>query len=73
MSSNSSNDGRYSLEVVFKLGTDGDMDSVKVQNNAATATPSLPADVQQYGITTRKASSDMAMVLTLTSSKWNLR
>lgn len=67
MSSNSSNDGRYSLEVVFKLGTDGDMDSVKVQNNAATATPSLPADVQQYGITTRKASSDMAMVLTLTS------
>ena len=32
MSSTSSNDGRYSLSVVFKLGTDGDMDSVKVQN-----------------------------------------
>lgn len=67
MSSNSSNDGRYSLQVVFKLGTDGDMDSVKVQNNSATATPSLPTDVQQRGITTRKASSDMAMVLTLSS------
>ena len=30
MSSTASNDGRYSLQVVFKLGTDGDMDSVKV-------------------------------------------
>lgn len=67
MSSTSSNDGRYRLQVVFKLGTDADMDSVKVQNNAATANPSLPSEVQAYGITTRKASSDMAMVLTLTS------
>lgn len=67
MSSTSSNDGRYSLQVVFKLGTDGDMDSVKVQNNASTAEPSLPSDVQSYGLTTRKASSDMAMVLTITS------
>ena len=67
MSSTASNDGRYSLQVVFKLGTDGDMDSVKVQNNASTAEPSLPTDVQTYGLTTRKASSDMAMVLTLTS------
>lgn len=67
MSSTSSNDGRYNLQVVFKLGTDGDMDSVKVQNNASTAEPSLPSDVQSYGLTTRKASSDMAMVLTITS------
>lgn len=67
MSSTSSNDGRYSLQVVFKLGTDEDMDSVKVQNNASTAEPSLPSDVQSYGLTTRKASSDMAMVLTLSS------
>lgn len=67
MSSTASNDGIYSLQVVFKLGTDGDMDSVKVQNNASTAEPSLPTDVQTYGLTTRKASSDMAMVLTLTS------
>ena len=69
MSSTSSNDGRYNLQVVFKLGTNGDMDSVKVQNNAATATPSLPSDVQTFGLTTRKASSDMAMVLSLTSPK----
>lgn len=67
MSSTSSNDGRYSLSVVFKLGTDGDMDSVKVQNYASTAEPNLPSDVQAYGLTTRKASTDMAMVLSLTS------
>ena len=35
MSSNSDDTGRYSLTVTFKLGTDGDMDSVKVQNNVS--------------------------------------
>lgn len=67
MSSTAASDGRYSLQVVFNLGTDGDMDSVKVQNNAAVANPSLPSDVQQRGLTTRKASSDMAMIISLNS------
>ncbi len=67
MSSTAASDGRYSLQVVFNLGTDSDMDSVKVQNNAAVANPSLPSDVQQRGLTTRKASSDMAMILSLSS------
>jgi len=67
MSSNSDDTGDYSLQVVFETGTDGDMDSVKVQNNAATATPSLPSEVQQVGVTTRKASDDMAYMLSLYS------
>ena len=67
MSSNSDDTGRYSLQVVFETGTDGDMDSVKVQNNAATATPSLPSEVQQVGVTTRKSSNDMAYMLSLYS------
>lgn len=67
MSSTASSDGRYGLQVVFNLGTDGDMDSVKVQNNAAVANPSLPSEVQQRGLTTRKNSSDMAMVISLSS------
>ena len=67
MSSNSDDTGRYSLQVVFETGTDGDMDSVKVQNNAATATPSLPSDVQTVGVTTRKASNDMAYMMSLYS------
>ena len=67
MSSNSDDTGRYSLKVVFETGTDGDMDAVKVQNNAATATASLPSDVQTVGLTTRKSSNDMAYMLSLYS------
>lgn len=62
MSSSSDDSGRYSLSVVFTLGTDGDMDSVKVQNNVAIANASLPADVQTRGVTTKKASDDMALI-----------
>ena len=42
MSSSSDDTGRYSLSVTFDVGTDGDMDSVKVQNNVASATSQLP-------------------------------
>ena len=67
MSSNSDDTGRYSLQVVFEVGTDGDMDSVKVQNNVAVANPSLPSSVQNVGVVTRKASSSMAMMLSMYS------
>ena len=67
MSSNSDDTGCYSLSVVFKLGTDGDMDSVKVQNNVAIANASLPSDVQAVGVTTKKASNDMALMVSLFS------
>ena len=67
MSSNSDDTGRYSLSVVFEVGTDGDMDSVKVQNNVAIANASLPADVQRQGVTTRKASNEMALFLSMYS------
>ncbi len=67
MSSNSDDTGRYSLSVVFETGTDGDMDSVKVQNNVAIANASLPSDVQQVGVTTKKSSNDMAYMLSLNS------
>lgn len=67
MSSNSDDTGRYSLSVTFAVGTDGDMDSVKVQNNVAIANASLPSDVQTAGVTTKKASNDMAYMLSLYS------
>ena len=67
MSSNSDDTGRYSLSVTFKTGTDGDMDSVKVQNNVAVANASLPSDVQTVGVTTKKASNDMAYMLSIYS------
>ena len=50
MSSNSDDTGRYSLSVVFEVGTDSDMDAVKVQNNVAVANASLPSAVQNVGV-----------------------
>ncbi|ERL04580.1 efflux RND transporter permease subunit [Mitsuokella sp. oral taxon 131] len=67
MSSNSDDTGRYGLSVTFEVGTDGDMDSVKVQNNVAAANANLPNDVKTVGVTTRKASSDMAYMLAIFS------
>ena len=67
MSSNSDDTGRYSLSVTFEVGTDGDMDAVKVQNNVAVANASLPSDVQSVGVTTTKSSSDMAYMLSMYS------
>ena len=59
--------GQYSLAIVFDLGIDGDIASVKVQNNVSQANSTLPAEVKDYGVITKKASSDMAMVLSIYS------
>lgn len=67
MSSNSDDTGRYSLSVVFEVGTDGDMDSVKVQNNVAVANASLPSAVQAQGVVTRKSSNQMALMFAIYS------
>lgn len=63
MSSTSDDTGLYSLSVTFEVGTDGDMDSVKVQNNVASATSQLPSEVQQIGVTTKKSTNDMAYMM----------
>jgi HAE1 family hydrophobic/amphiphilic exporter-1 len=67
MSSTSDDTGSYNLSVKFALGSDGDMDSVKVQNNVQTANASLPSDVQAMGVTTKKSSNDMAYMVCLYS------
>lgn len=67
MSATSSDNGSYSLQVVFNVGSDGDIDSVKVQNKVAAANSSLPSNVQTNGVTTTKSSTDMAMVFSLYS------
>ena len=67
MSSTAADSGRYSLSVVFDLATDGDMDSVKVQNNVAIANASLPDSVKNNGVVTSKSSSDMALMIAMYS------
>src|SRR5437764_9275731 len=67
MSSQSSNDGSYTLDVTFALGTDVNMAQVLVQNRVAIAQPSLPDVVKAIGVTTKKRSPDILLVANLTS------
>src|SRR5207253_3653274 len=67
MSSQSGNDGSYSLDVTFALGTDVNMAQVLVQNRVAIAEPTLPDVVRAIGVTTKKRSPDILLVCNLTS------
>ncbi len=67
MSSKSSNDGRYVLTCTFRVGTNLDIAAVDVQNRAMRAQSKLPAEVINTGISVRKQSPDMLMVITLFS------
>jgi hydrophobe/amphiphile efflux-1 (HAE1) family protein len=67
VSSNSSADGRFTIAVTFDLGTNLDIAQVQVQNRVATATPRLPADVRNIGVTVNKSSPDLMMVVHLFS------
>src|SRR5947209_807591 len=67
MSSQSNNDGSYSLSVTFDVGTDLRTALVMVQNRVALAMPQLPAAVQNQGITVRKRTPDMLMIVNFVS------
>lgn len=67
MSSQSNNDGSMALTITFKLGTNLDTAQVLVQNRVAIALPRLPLDVQRRGVTTRKNSPDLMLVINLYS------
>ncbi len=67
MSSQSTSDGQMTLTITFKLGTDLDKSQVLVENRVAVAEPRLPEEVRRLGITTRKSSPDLLMVVHLVS------
>ncbi|HCE70886.1 MAG TPA: hydrophobe/amphiphile efflux-1 family RND transporter, partial [Ruegeria sp.] len=67
MTSTSADNGSYSLSVTFEVGTDPDIASVNVQNRVAQALSSLPSEVTNSGVVTQKSSTNMLMVVTLTS------
>ncbi len=66
-SSQSTGDGKVTITVTFKIGTDLDAAQVLVQNRVAVAVPRLPEDVQRLGVVTRKTSPDFLMVVNLIS------
>src|SRR5437868_3026972 len=67
MSSQSNNDGSYSLDVTFELGTNVNMAQVLVQNRVAIAEPTLPDVVRAIGVTTKKRSPDILLGISLYS------
>ena len=67
MSSDSGDDGSYSLTVSFEVGTDRDMDLVKVQNRISQAEAKLPSEVKQLGGRVRAQSTDFLGFLAIRS------
>ncbi len=67
MSSTSDDSGNYILTVTFEVGSDRDMDMVKVQNRIQQALPRLPEEVNDQGITVLSRSSSMLGFLNIRS------
>ena len=67
MSSTSANDGSYTLDITFAVGTDPDQAAINVQNRVALAEASLPQEVVRQGVTTKKQATNMLLVINLFS------
>src|SRR5256714_6465792 len=67
MSSQCTNDGMYTLTVTFGIGVDLNMAQVLVQNREALAEPILPDLVKRRGVTVKKKSPSMMMIVNLFS------
>src|SRR6201990_963106 len=67
MSSQSGNDGSYTLDVTFALGARIHLAQVLVQNPVAIALPTVPAEVRTIGVTVKKRSPDILLVVNLFS------
>jgi multidrug efflux pump len=67
MSSQSTNDGGYNLTVTFEVGTNLDMAQVLVQNRVNLALPTLPSEVKQTGVSVKKKSPSILLVVNLLS------
>src|SRR3954447_13502767 len=67
MSSTSSGDGGYSNTITFEIGTNLDTAQVLIQNRVAIAEPQLPEEVRRQGVTVKKQSTNIIIVISLTS------
>ena len=72
MVSQATGDGNVQITITFALGTDLDEAQVLVQNRVSIAEPQLPDEVRRRGITTRKNSPDLMMVIHLNSPDGSL-
>ncbi len=63
MSSNSDSSGRAEIKLTFAAGTNDDIAQVQAQNKLQLATPQLPLEVQQQGISVTKSTTTFLMVI----------
>ena len=63
------NDGTITVRVTFDVGTDRNADQVNAQNRVAQALPSLPVEVNQFGLTYRKTQGTPLVLISLYSPK----
>jgi len=69
MKSSNTSDGRMQLDVNFEVGTDQDMANVLTQNRVSSAQARLPQEVVQQGVTVKKMSPSILMLISVYSPK----
>src|SRR6266404_25943 len=69
MKSSNTSDGRMLLDVNFQVGMDQDTANVLTQNRVSSAQARLPASVTQQGVTVKKQSPSILMLISLYSPK----
>ena len=69
MQSTSASDGSYTLTITFEVGTNLNSAVALVQNQVASANAKLPTGVQSQGVTVKKVSTDIMLVVSLYSEK----
>ncbi len=67
MSSSSSNDGSSNITVTFEVGYPLNIAAVDVQNRVSQAASSLPAIVNQAGVTIKKQNPNFVLIVNLVS------
>ncbi len=65
LQSNSTSDGRMTMNVTFKVGTNIDVATLDVQNRVSIATPQLPDVVKRLGLTVRKRNPSILMLVAM--------
>jgi HAE1 family hydrophobic/amphiphilic exporter-1 len=67
MQSKNTSDGRMQLDVNFEVGTDQDIANVLTQNRVSSAQARLPQEVTQQGVTVKKQSPSILMLISVYS------
>lgn len=63
MSSQSTGDGRLTLTITFRIGSDLNVSQMLTQNRVQDALPRLPEDVQRLGVQVRKATPSILLAV----------